>query len=406
MGDHGESLGEHGEARPRVLRLRSDAARPLPARRPLRRRRRTGGRRGGGPGRRGADAARAGRGRGRARAGSGAEPGAAARRRGRAGGCAAARLQRGLPAAPPLRLGGAALDADRALALHRGAARRALRPRGRSGETRNLADSDRRSTRELRAALAALDATVRPAAAGSAPLEEDEETMRALAALGYIGGQAIDIASRSATCPTRRTASTSSPGWAGRAVWRAARTRRSRSRCSRRCSPRTRRWSTPGSRSATSTCACATSRRAAEDYRETLARRPDHDWAMIGLADTYVARGEVDEAVAGYRRYLQSDPGNAQIQYRLARSCSTPAATRSRAGLHRTLEVEPKTARAEVGLAVVAFRAQGSAGGARGARPRAGDRRQRQVGPLQPGAAARGRRDGGGGGRRLRAGDR
>ncbi len=60
------------------------------------------------------------------------------------------------------------------------------------GEMRNLADAERRVVRELRAELAALDATVQPAASGTAPVEEDEETMRALAALGYIGGQALD----------------------------------------------------------------------------------------------------------------------------------------------------------------------------------------------------------------------
>src|SRR5207249_2466611 len=55
---------------------------------------------------------------------------------------------------------------------------------------------------------------------------------------------------------------------------------------------------------------------AADFYRKTLEKRPDHDYAMIGLADTLVATGNVDDAVIGYERFLKEDPGNAQIAYR------------------------------------------------------------------------------------------
>ncbi len=227
------------------------------------------------------------------------------------------------------------------------------------GETRNLADSDRRTTRELRDALAALDATVRPAAAGSAPLEEDEETLRALAALGYLGGQGMDESKSFRDLPDPKDR---------REVY--ARMSRARG-LAKGEKPADAipvleavlaedpevvdAWFTLGNVH----LRLRDFERAAEDYRQTLARRPDHDWAMIGLADTYVARGKVDEAVAGYRRYLQSDPGNAQIQYRLGQVLLDAGRDEeATSALRKTLEVEPKTARAEVGLAIVAFRAQ------------------------------------------------
>lgn len=225
------------------------------------------------------------------------------------------------------------------------------------GERRNLADDERPVVRKLRAELAALDATVKPATTGSAPVEEDEETMRALAALGYIGGQAPDTAKsfRELPDPKDRLEAFAKMGRArnlarGADSAEAARLLREVLAVDSEVVDawftlanvefRQRHWE-----------------KAADYYRETLKRRPDHDWAMIGLADTYVARGEIDAAVAGYRKYLEGDPKNAQIVYRLAQvELDAGRDADAEVGFRRTLEVEPKTARAEVGLAVVAFR--------------------------------------------------
>ena len=224
-------------------------------------------------------------------------------------------------------------------------------------EMRNLADDERRVVRELRAELAALDATVQPAASGTAPVEEDEETMRALAALGYIGGQALDTGKsfRDLPDPKDRLDVFAKMGRA-RGLARGEDSKKAISLLEEVLAEdpevvdawftlanvhyRERNWA-----------------KSAEYYRETLARRPDHDWAMIGLADTYVARGEIDAAVAGYRKYLEVDPKNAQILYRLAQvELDAGRDADAEKGLRKTLEVEPRTARAEVGLAVVAFR--------------------------------------------------
>ncbi len=225
------------------------------------------------------------------------------------------------------------------------------------GETTNLADSERRVVRDLRAELAALDATVKPAASGSAPVEEDEETMRALAALGYIGAQAPDTGKsfRDLPDPKDRLDVFSKMSRA-RGLARGKESAQAITLLQEVLAE------DPEVVDAWFTLANVEYRqrnweKAAEYYRETLKRRPDHDWAMIGLADTFVARGEIDAAVAGYRKYLEGDPKNAQILYRLAQvELDAGRDADAEKGLRRTLEVEPKTARAEVGLAVVAFR--------------------------------------------------
>ena len=225
------------------------------------------------------------------------------------------------------------------------------------GETRNLADGERPVVRQLRAELAALDATVKPAATGSAPVEEDEETMRALAALGYIGGQTLDTGKsfRELPDPKDRLDVFAKMGQA-RGLSRGKDSARAIQLLEEVLAE------DPEVVDAWFTLANVQFRqrnweKAADFYRETLKRRPDHDWAMIGLADTYVARGEIDAAVAGYRKYLEGDPKNAQILYRLAQvELDAGRDDDAEKGLRRTLEAEPKTARAEVGLAVVAFR--------------------------------------------------
>ena len=225
------------------------------------------------------------------------------------------------------------------------------------GETRNLADTERRVVRDLRGELAALDATVQPAASGSAPVEEDEETMRALAALGYIGGQAPDT-----TKSFRELADPKDRLEVYAKMSRARGLARGKEPAEAAKLLEEVLAEDPEVVDAWFTLANVHFRqrnweKAAEDYRETLKRRPDHDWAMIGLADTFVARGEIDAAVAGYRKYLEGDPQNAQILYRLAQvELDAGRDADAEKGLRRTLEVEPKTARAEVGLAVVAFR--------------------------------------------------
>src|SRR5207244_1886705 len=75
------------------------------------------------------------------------------------------------------------------------------------------------------------------------------------------------------------------------------------------------------------------------------------------LADTLVARNRIDDAVLGYKTYLERDRDNVQITYRLAQVLLDAARNEdARRYFDRVLAIEPKTARAEVGLAVLAYR--------------------------------------------------
>ncbi|MFN7943666.1 MAG: sulfatase-like hydrolase/transferase [Thermoanaerobaculia bacterium] len=223
-------------------------------------------------------------------------------------------------------------------------------------ETVNLADSERRVVADLRARLAELDRATPPAAA-PAPLEEDEETAAKLAALGYLGGAGGgDRRSfRELADPKDKLAIYNRMGRA-RELARGDEPGRSLADLEAVVAE------DPGVIDAWfvwgNVCyrqrdfVCATAK-----YRETLARRPDHDWAMIGLADTLVAEGKVDDAVVGYRHFLERDAGNVQVRYRLAQVLLDAGrdadAEREFAA---TLAAAPKTARAEVGRAVVAYR--------------------------------------------------
>ncbi|HXO22868.1 MAG TPA: sulfatase-like hydrolase/transferase [Thermoanaerobaculia bacterium] len=225
------------------------------------------------------------------------------------------------------------------------------------GELHNLAADERRVTARLRGALAAIERATGPAPAAKAPIEEDEETLRKLSALGYVGTHA-------------RTEGKS---------WRDLPDPKDRIRVYN-LMDRARQESLKGEADAS----IATLReilaldpevidawfmlgnsyyqkrdwaQAAALFRKTLDKRPDHDFAMIGLADTLVATGRVDDAVLGYRRFLARDPDNAQITYRLAQVLLDAGRDgEAEAAFRKTLSVEPRTARAEVGLGVVAFR--------------------------------------------------
>lgn len=239
------------------------------------------------------------------------------------------------------------------------------------GELKNLAADDRRTVAELRGRLAALDRevdaaiekerTAHPAGSKSgagAPVEEDEETLRKLAALGYVGSMGDAAAGKSfreLPDPKDRLDVYN--------LMNQAREQLSAGKSDEAIATYTQvlardgqvidAWFGRGNAKFQKQQWAA----AAEDFRQTLARRPDHDYAMIGLADTLVATGRIDDAVLGYRKFLDQDPDNGQISYRLAQVLLDAARDEeAERWFARTLEIEPGTARAEVGRAVVAFR--------------------------------------------------
>jgi len=225
------------------------------------------------------------------------------------------------------------------------------------GETQNLAPRELSTVERMRESLAEFDRESIATLAATAPVEEDEETLRKLASLGYVGG----------------TADTGGASWRDLpdpkdrlSVYNDMNRVRELIKTDKEdealpilekivdVAPEViDAYYTLGN--------CLYKKReferAAAYYRKTLELRPDHDYAMIGLADVLVAEGKIDDAVAGYEHFLKQDPGNAQILYRLAQvQLDAGRDQEAAANFRKTLAAEPKTARAEVGLGVVAFR--------------------------------------------------
>jgi arylsulfatase A-like enzyme/tetratricopeptide (TPR) repeat protein len=224
------------------------------------------------------------------------------------------------------------------------------------GETVNLATRELATIDRLRSTLSEFERESIAKLAATAPVEEDEETLRKLASLGYVGGTAVDDGTSWRDLPDPkdrlpiyermgRIRSIVKEGKTDEAIPLLESVLRE----------------APEVVDAYYTLAnCFYKKKelekAAEYYRTTLAKRPDHDYAMIGLADTLVAEGRVDEAIAGYEHFLKLDPANAQILYRLAQvQLDAGQDDAAAANFKKTLGVEPDTARAEVGLGVVAF---------------------------------------------------
>jgi arylsulfatase A-like enzyme/predicted Zn-dependent protease len=225
------------------------------------------------------------------------------------------------------------------------------------GETRNLAEREPGTVAELRARLAEIDAATKPLAGGAAPVEEDQEALRKLSALGYLGGVAVDSGKSFRELPdpkdrvhlnarlARATAlaSGADPGAAERelaaivaedpgivAAWYLWGNLRFEAR------------DFDG---------------AARHYRRVVKLQPTHDWAILGLADSLAGLGRVDDAVLGYRRYLAGHPDNAPVEYRFATLLlDSGRLDEAEAAFRRALALEPRSAPAEVGLSAVAQR--------------------------------------------------
>ncbi len=224
------------------------------------------------------------------------------------------------------------------------------------GETANLASSELATIERLRESLAAFDKASVPKVAATAPVEEDEQTLRKLASLGYVGGSAVDTHAtwRDLPDPKDRLPIYDAMGRARDLVKLGKEDEAIPvlTRVIKEAPEVVDAYFALGN--------CWQKKKdlgkAAELYRKTLALRPDHDYAMIGLADVLVAEGKIDDAVAGYEHFLAQDPGNAQILYRLAQvQIDDGRDAAAKVNFEKTLAAEPKTARAEVGLGVVAF---------------------------------------------------
>lgn len=91
-------------------------------------------------------------------------------------------------------------------------------------------------------------------------------------------------------------------------------------------------------------------------FKRALALKADDEEAVINLAHAYRKLGRDEDALVGFRRFLELDPKNAQVQYEIAqilidRGKNAEATT----ALRQALQVEPKMAAARNALAVIAI---------------------------------------------------
>jgi choline-sulfatase len=104
--------------------------------------------------------------------------------------------------------------------------------------------------------------------------------------------------------------------------------------------------------------------RAIDQYTHALALKPDYDLVVINMANAYRALGRDREAMIGYRRFMDLDPRNAQIRYEAAQILiDNGELDEARAQLEHALQLEPKLAAARNALGVVSLK-RGDARGA------------------------------------------
>jgi tetratricopeptide (TPR) repeat protein len=97
--------------------------------------------------------------------------------------------------------------------------------------------------------------------------------------------------------------------------------------------------------------------RAIERYTRALELKPDYDLVVINMANAYRALGRDREAMVGYRRFMELDPKNAQIRYEAAQILiDNGQLDEAQAELTHALQLEPKLAAARNALGVLALR--------------------------------------------------
>jgi arylsulfatase A-like enzyme/Tfp pilus assembly protein PilF len=99
-------------------------------------------------------------------------------------------------------------------------------------------------------------------------------------------------------------------------------------------------------------------------FKQALALKADDEEAVINLAHAYRKLGRDQDALVGFRRFLELDPKNAQVHYEIAQILIDQGDyAGASTELHQALAVEPKMAAARNALGVVALN-QGNTAGA------------------------------------------
>ncbi len=102
--------------------------------------------------------------------------------------------------------------------------------------------------------------------------------------------------------------------------------------------------------------------RAVQYYKRTLALKPDYDLAVFNLAQAYRRMGNDDAAMAGFEHYLTLDPKDPFVHYQMGEIWLDRGDTaRAEQLFRRALEIDPQVAAARNALGVIALQRGDSA---------------------------------------------
>jgi arylsulfatase A-like enzyme/Tfp pilus assembly protein PilF len=95
---------------------------------------------------------------------------------------------------------------------------------------------------------------------------------------------------------------------------------------------------------------------AVANYSRALQLKPDYDLALINMANAYRRLGRDDAALAGYERYVAVDPENAFVRYQIGEIYLDQGnLERAETEFAKALKIDPKLASALVATGVIAF---------------------------------------------------
>jgi tetratricopeptide (TPR) repeat protein len=104
-------------------------------------------------------------------------------------------------------------------------------------------------------------------------------------------------------------------------------------------------------------------REAIEQFQRALALKPDYDLAVINIAASYRNLGDDEAALAGFEHYLRIDPKDAYVRYQVGEIyLDRGDVARAEQEFKQALEIDDKVAQAKVALGVIAFQRGDSAG--------------------------------------------
>ena len=96
---------------------------------------------------------------------------------------------------------------------------------------------------------------------------------------------------------------------------------------------------------------------AIEYFKRVLALKPDDEMAMVNMANAFRQIGKDEEALVGYRRFLELDPKNSQIRYEVAQILIDRGELDEASKLlTEALQLEPKMVAARNALGAVALK--------------------------------------------------